>query len=256
MKKKLLMCAIVLLASAFGVSAEETILTVRVKARDAKFVGTSMGGARVVVRDTETGLVLAEGFTSGATGNTKVIMVEPHARGAVLSDEATAKFTAVLDLSEPTFVTIEARGPYAQRQAMVTVTTQLWLLPGKDISGDGIILELPGFVIDVMTPQTHERLKLENGNAEVSITANMIMMCGCPVTSGGLWDADQYDVEARILRNGIFEKSVSLKITEKTSTYLGQFEVKSAGVYEVVVQAYHAATGNTGVDRATVIVSE
>jgi len=36
---------------------------VRVLGKDSKFVGSSMGGARVILRDAETGEMLAQGVT-------------------------------------------------------------------------------------------------------------------------------------------------------------------------------------------------
>ncbi|MFQ5627958.1 MAG: hypothetical protein ACE5I1_04290 [bacterium] len=53
-----------------------------------------MGGALVVVRDSDTGQILAKGFTKGRTGNTKLIMYTTE-RGVALSDEATAKFDEI-----------------------------------------------------------------------------------------------------------------------------------------------------------------
>ena len=63
--------------------AAETRLVVRARARDGKFVGTSMGGVRVVLRDAQSGQVLASGVTSGSTGNTQTLMKQPQVRGGV-----------------------------------------------------------------------------------------------------------------------------------------------------------------------------
>ncbi len=57
--------------------AEPTEITIRVLSKDGKFVGTSMGGARVILRDADTGEILAQGVTAGGTGDTARIM---HAR--------------------------------------------------------------------------------------------------------------------------------------------------------------------------------
>ncbi|MGI9294983.1 MAG: hypothetical protein ACR2PS_13455, partial [Pseudomonadales bacterium] len=46
-----------------GARAEPTEISVHVLSRDAKFVGTSMGGARVVIENVQTGEVLAQGLT-------------------------------------------------------------------------------------------------------------------------------------------------------------------------------------------------
>jgi hypothetical protein len=162
--------------AAKGLKAVETKLVVRVKAKDAKFVGTSMGGALVIVKESESGEILAKGFTSGGTGNTTRIMKEPIKRGTDLSDGSAAKFEANIDLDEPTLVTIEAFAPYAQKQSMIRSSTQVWLIPGKNIVGDGVILEVSGFAVDLLSPQAHERIKLNGGQATVPLKANIVMM--------------------------------------------------------------------------------
>lgn len=168
-----LIWALLLATSAW---ATETRLVVRAKAKDAKFIGTSMGGALVIVRDSDTGEVLAKGLTAGTTGNTNTLMREPLERGKTLADEESAKFETSLDLDEPLFVTIEVSGPQAQRQSRVTSTTQVWLIPGKHLEGDGVIVELPGFSIDVLQPQAHQSFKLENGEAQIPTQLNLVMM--------------------------------------------------------------------------------
>ena len=88
--------------------AEPTEITVRVVSKDAKFIGTSVGSMRVILRDSQTGEILASGLTSGGTGDTKRIMHKDAGRRAILSDPSTAKFVATLDLSEPRLIEVEA----------------------------------------------------------------------------------------------------------------------------------------------------
>ena len=54
--------------------AEPTDIIIRVLAKDAKFIGMETGGAKVILRDADTGEILAQGVTSGGTGNTPKIM--------------------------------------------------------------------------------------------------------------------------------------------------------------------------------------
>ncbi|NNB84158.1 hypothetical protein [Corallococcus exiguus] len=235
--------------------AAETRLVVRARARDGKFIGTSMGGVRVVLRDGQTGQVLASGVTAGSTGNTQTLMKQPQVRGAPLADEASAKFTATLDLAEPRWVKVEVSGPLAQRQALATSTTQLWLLPGKHIEGDGLILELPGFVVDVLTPSAHEFVKLaKDKKLTLPLRANLILMCGCPTEPQGLWDSTRYELQATVKHNGKPLTQLPLKYAGKTSTFEAELSVQQQGAYEVTVTAYDPVTGNTGVDSTTFIV--
>ncbi|MFD1096482.1 hypothetical protein [Salegentibacter chungangensis] len=240
-----------LLSGTQPMSAQETTkVMVRAKAKDAKFIGSSIGGARILIRDAQSGEILAEGTTAGSTGDTKRIMKEPQKRGQDLSDENTAGFEAELELEEPVFVSVEAYAPNNKRQARVLSSTQLWLLPGKDISGDGIVLEVPGFVVDLLSPQTHERI---TSDKPIEIRANVVMMCGCPVTPGGIWDADQYEVNAMISSEGKQVREVPLKFADKTSTFSVETKLEP-GLYEIAVYAYDPETGNTGLDRTNIII--
>jgi len=156
--------------------ATETRVMVRARSKDAKFIGSSMGGALVVIRKADTGEVLASGLTSGGTGDTKRIMIEPLVRGAQIADAATAGFEAKLDLAEPTFVTIEVSGPMGQRQSVAKATVQIWLIPGRSVAGDGFVVEIPGFAVNVAAPRAHEVIALEGGKAKVPLVANVVMM--------------------------------------------------------------------------------
>lgn len=231
-------------------TSQETSVMIRAKAKDAKFIGSSIGGAKIIVRNNLTGEILAEGTTKGSTGNTEKIMKEDWKRRQDLSEENTAGFLAELDLEEPTFVTVEAYAPINKKQATVKSSTQLWLIPGKDILGDGIVLEIPGFVVDILSPQTHEALSSEEN---ITIKANIVMMCGCPVTEGGIWDASQYELNAKITGEDGTSSEVALTQTEKSSTFSAETKL-APGLYEVMVYAFDPKTGNAGVDKTNIIV--
>ena len=247
-KSGLLLCMIFIFP--MGILSQETEVMIRVQSKDAKFIGTSLGGARIIVKEEETGKILAEGVTQGSTGDTERIMNTPLTRGNRLSDESTAGFLAKLDIDKPVFVTIEATGPVSKKQAAVKTTTQQWIIPGKHIKGEGIILEIPGFVVDIISPQTHESI---GANTEIEITANVVMMCGCPVTEGGIWDAGKYEVKALITKEGNEEAEIALKVLAKPSTFQGIINL-SPGNYEITVYAFDSSTGNTGLDKTNIII--
>lgn len=238
-------------AITFQVTAQETSIMVRAKAKDAKFIGTSIGGAKVIIREAMTGEILAEGITSGSTGDTEKVMKEDWKRSAALSDEKTAGFNASLSINVPTFVSIEAYAPYNKKQATILSSTQLWVIPGKDITGDGVVLEIPGFVVDILSPQTHEQI---GASEKIQLKANVVMMCGCPVTKDGLWDANQYEVKAIIQTDGKTVKEVEMMQENKPSTFKGEVSLEK-GLYEVMIYAYDPVTGNTGLDKTNFIVN-
>ena len=233
--------------------AEPTEITVRVLSRDAKFIGSSMGGVQIILRDSETGEILARGITAGGTGNTSKIMHKDHGRRAQLADESAAKFTATLDLDAPRLIEVDAYGPLAQPQAAHRVVSSQWVVPGANLSGgDGWVLEMPGFVVDVLAPPAH--VKLPAGTTSVPINANVTMMCGCPIEPGGLWDANAYTVKAVVKRNGDPWKSLDLAYAGSPSQFAGTLAVDGPGVYDILVYAHDPANGNTGLDRSTFIV--
>lgn len=246
---KVLICVVVFFFG-LGLMAQETTVMVRVQSKDAKFIGSSIGGAQIVVRNASTGEILAEGLTSGSTGSTDKIMKEPRQRGKQLSDDQTAGFLAHLNIQEPLFVTIEAIAPVNKKQASVKSTTQLWVIPGKNITGDGVVLEVPGFVVDILSPQTHERIK---ANEEVKIKANVVMMCGCPISPGGIWNANDYEVTAIITKDDKESKTLKLNAEEKPSTFSTTTSL-APGNYEIVVFSFDPLTGNTGLDKTNIII--
>jgi hypothetical protein len=169
--------AIVAIMLSFDTSwGQQTKLIVRAKAKDAKFIGESFGGAVITVKNSVTGKVLAKGNTSGGTGDTTKIMQTPLVRGSSISDSNTAKFETSINIEEPTLVTIEAEAPYSIESSKIKVSTQVWLLPGKDIIGDGIILEVPGFSVSIKSPAKDSKVKLSGDKISVPIIVSVAMM--------------------------------------------------------------------------------
>ncbi len=235
--------------------SEATNITVRVISRDAKFIGNSMGGVKITLKDAQTGELLAEGKTQGGTGDTKRIMKQDLARGFALSTEDAAKYTVTLDLDEPRQIEATAFGPLAKQNSANRVSATQWVVPGKHLTGgDGWLLQMPGFVVEVLTPP--KDFKLEGGPGMVELKVNVTMMCGCTIESGGIWDADRYEVKALIKRNGRAAGSTTLAYTGAISQFTGTLNVEKPGTYEVVIYAHDPNNGNTGLDKVTFVVSK
>lgn len=234
--------------------AEPTEIVVRVLSKDAKFVGSSMGGVQVLLRDAETGEILAKGVTAGGTGDTKRLMNDDAGRRALLSDDSAAKFVATIDLQEPRLIEADIFGPLAQPQAAHRALASQWVVPGRHLNGgDGWVIELPGFAVDILSPPAHIKLAPDTG--QVSVEANVTMMCGCPIEPEGIWDANKYEVKALVKRDGKKVSTVDMGYAGQTSQFSGTIPVDAPGVYDVTVYAYDPQNGNTGVDRTTFIVN-
>ena len=235
--------------------AEPTAIDVRVISKGAKFVGTSMGGVEVIIRDNETGEILAHGKTAGTTGDTAKIMTEQAVPHAPVSTKDAAVFHSQVEIDEPRQIEVTARGPLAQPQAINTVSATQWIVPGKPITGgDAFLLELPGLIVDVLGPPAH--LKLPVSTKSVAVRANVCMMCGCPVKPEGLWDANRLEAAGIVYRDGKKLGRVPLEYAGQTSQFRGVVPVDGVGAYEVVVFAYDPANGNTGVDKTTFVIKE
>jgi hypothetical protein len=251
----MILSLMMVLAAANYAEAIPTQITVHVKSKDAKFIGGHMGGAVVTIRDVGSGRILAEGVASGDTGNTDRIMSLPIARGTVLSDEKSAKYTAVINIDEPTLVEVTAKGPLALPKSANQASVTQWVVPGKHIAtGDAWLIELPGFAVDIQAPSADTTLK--GAPQDVTIKARVMMMCGCPITPGGIWDANKIEVSALLYKNGKRTGLLTMQYAGTASQFLGTWKIKEPGAYKAIVYSYDPANGNTGVDSVTFTVEK
>lgn len=240
------LCAILLVSSAALAEPIETPVTIRVQAHDAKFIGTGVGEMNVVVEDAETGAFLASGRIGGDTGDTDRLIKNPITRGAPLTDGKTAAYVARLKLEHPTRVRIRLLGPLAQPDSAQELTVTTWVVPGRPIDGDGIVLKLPGLLV---TP-----LRQPISNNQLPLGANVTLMCGCPITRGGHWDAADYEVRALLERDGKVASDTTLAFTGETNRFAAAIAAPASGRYQITVWAHDSKTGNTGAARYTMDV--
>jgi hypothetical protein len=221
-------------------ASEPTRVDVHVVARDAKLVGSAVGGAQVTIRDAESGEVLAEGVHEGGTGDTGLIMGTRERNAHVFTTPGAAVYTAELALDAPRMVTVEATGPLDFPQARTTASTTLLVMPGEDVTGDGVVLELWGYIVEILgTPAASA------SGSELPVRARVRMLCSCPTQPGGLWDAPA--VRARLTApDGTVVAETALAYEGGNSTYGGSLAQPGTGEYELEVRAVSAETGNTG----------
>jgi hypothetical protein len=251
MKKFILALALMPIMT-FPAHADDTNISIAVKSKDALFVGEAVGGAYIIVRNRLNGDILAEGRTTGGSGDRAKIMAETTARDAVQFDDQSAHFSFSLDLYEPTPVTIEAAGPNAQEQARVEASTDYLIIPGKDYSkGNGIIVELPGFIVDVTSPPVNHKAKF-NADTAIPLQANIAKLCGCHIGKDSPWPPERYDVEAGIYRGDLFMAKVKMEKTDQPGIYGTNMKFQEAGTYRLVVTAFDPHTMEGGMDSTTI----
>ena len=238
---------------AAGAQAVPTPITVKVVAKSAKLVGDPAGGASVVIRDAMTGTVLASGTTQGSSGDTAALVERPIGRFTKWSTPGDAKFTAVIDLKEPRKITVEAGSPGAGAYGGSSASQTQWVLPGKSPNGvNGWVVELPGMMIDIDVPARHAEVPAASVAAPAHpIQANIVMMCGCPVSAGGLWDPAGWAVDFTVTRDAAPVQSGRLTYGGKPNLFTGSFDARAVGVYKIFVTAFDPVTGNAGVAETT-----
>jgi len=231
---------------------KETKVMIRAIARDAKVIGTHVGGAKITVRDTATGEILAQGMQQGGTGDTDVIMKKPHTRGMTVYNTPDASgFLAVLHLEKPTVVEISAEGPLGNAQATQRSSKTMLLVPGEDVLGEGILLEIHGFIITPLAPLPDAKIK---GGSPFEVRATVTMACGCPTEPDGLWDANKIHVVARLLRDGKVESEIPMTYAGVQNTFHVDVPVTPAGPLELQVLAMDPGSANFGMTREAIAI--
>ncbi len=189
----------------------------------------------------------------GSTGDTKRIMSTPWVRGERLADENTACYVAKLDLEEPKLVEIVIFAPYGQPQAMAKASVTTWVVPGKHIEGDGIVVDFPGLVVRVTEPTAHSFVGVPT---KIRLAASVTPMCGCPVDMKTFWPPEAYEVAAYLKKDGEIQEILPLVFCGKRNCFETEIFLENPGDYEFIVYAFDPKTGNTGVDKTTVVATK
>ncbi|KAK3938229.1 hypothetical protein QBC46DRAFT_390693 [Diplogelasinospora grovesii] len=182
----------------------------------------------------------------------------------------TSAFKTTLCLTSPTQIEVTAYGPLAARGSANTVSATTWVYPGKDLTaGNGILLEMPGLICQVINPPTHTVYNTGQTPSGALIIANVAMACGCPISdkkagqicpgdSGSQpWLQGNFEVSAVISSGSGNSTSVPLtwdSVTGVPGRFTATLPSFTAGTYQMAVCAQQKSTGNTGVELSTFMV--
>jgi hypothetical protein len=170
----ILLAGMAVLAFPSAAGGITTKVLVRVVSKDAKVIGSGVGGASVRIVNLETGETLAQGKQEGGTGETDRIMVQPRQRGkTVYGTPGAAFFLAEIPLDRATRVEIQVEAPLAYPQARQRGAKTLTLIPGRDIGGEGVIIELDGLIVNILNPVAGDVIKK---GEEVQVRAEVRML--------------------------------------------------------------------------------
>lgn len=118
------------------------------------------------------------------------------------------------------------------------------------MEGDGIVLELHGYVIDVLAPGDSAMTDgavaggVAPAGAPIPVRARVRMLCSCPTQPGGLWEVRE--VRARLARDGRRVAEIPLTYAGEASTYAGTLPLAATGEYLLEVLAASPETATFG----------
>ena len=231
---------------------QPTTVLVRVVAHRSLVLGHEVGGARVTITDVATGQLLASGLQQGDPGDQTQIMRTPHLMDEpVYSARSAAAFTTTLELTRPTLVEIAAEGPLAYPSALQRASTTVLLIPGHDLTNDGIVLHLYGYLVQVESPKPGEPLIAKE---DVMLRASVRTLSGALVRPHSDWDSRKIHIYAELLIGDRIVERLQMFYTGEKSRFEAPFFVPLSkdtpdGITLRVIAA-DVATGNFGAASA------
>ena len=193
-----------------------TDVMVRVVEHGAMVLGDEVGGARVTITDVATGRLLASGLQLGEPGDQNQIMRTPRLMEEPrYSSRPSGSFHATLHLDRPTLVEIAAQGPLSYPSAVQRASKTVLLIPGRDLTQDGIVLDLNGYIVQIENPPPGESLMAKD---DVKLKASVRMLSGAPVRPHGDWDSRKATIYGEVLiGDRVIERLQMLYAGEKSS---------------------------------------
>ena len=229
-----------------------TTVLVRVVAHRSLVLGHDVGGARVTITDVASGQLLASGLQQGEPGDQTQIMRTPHLMDEpVYSSRPAAAFSTTLELTRPMLVEITAEGPLAYPTALQRASTTVLLIPGHDLTNDGIVLHLYGYLVQVEHPKPGEPLIAKE---DVMLRASVRTLSGALVRPHSDWDSRKIHIYAELLIGDRIVERLQMFYAGEKSRFEAPFFVpisKDApdGITLRVIAA-DTATGNFGMGTA------
>ena len=230
-----------------------TRILVRVVAHGAMVLGREVGGARVTITDIETKQVLATGVQQGEAGDQNQIMRTPHLmEEPVYSARPAAAFTTTLELRKPTLVEITAEGPLAHPNSMQQTSQTVLLIPGHDLTNDGIVLHLYGYIVQIEHPKPGQALIAKD---DVTLRASVRTLSGTLVRPHGDWDSRKIRIYGEVLIGDRIIDRLQMFYSNETGTFDAPFFVPKPDEAPDGITLRMVATdlsmGNSGVGTAT-----
>lgn len=231
---------------------QTTTVLVRVVAHGAMVLGRDVGGARVTITDIASGRVLATGLQQGDAGDQNQIMRTPHMmEEPIYSSRPSAAFITTVELQKPTLVEISAEGPLAYPASLQKTSKTIVLIPGQNLAGDGIVLHLSGYLVQIEQPRSRDPLIAKD---DVKLRASIRTLSGSLVRPHGDWDSRKIRIYGEVLIGDRVIERLQMFYDEASRAFEAPFFVPPSkdvpdGITLRVI-ATDLSTGNSGMDQA------
>jgi hypothetical protein len=167
------------------------------------------------------------------------------------SSRPAAAFATTLDLLRPTLIEVSAEGPLAYPASAQRVAKTLWVVPGHDLTNDGIVLNLYGYIVQIEHPKAGESLIAKD---DVMLRASVRTLSGALVRPHGDWDSRKSHIYGELMIGDRVLERLQMFYSGEQANFEAPFFVPLPtdapdGITLRVVAA-DPASGNFGVGQA------
>ena len=235
---------------------KSTTILVRVVAHGAMVLGREVGGARITITDVDSKQILATGIQQGEAGDQNQIMRTPHVMAEPLySSRPSAAFSTTLELRKPTLVEVAAEGPLAHPHSLRRTAKTILLVPGQDLTGDGIVLHLYGYIVQIEQPKPGASLIARD---DVKLRASIRTLSGSPVRPYGDWDSRKLRIYGELMIGDRIVERLQMFYSHDTGSFDAPFFVppsrEAPNGMTLRVTAVDPSSGNIGAGEANYTV--
>ncbi|MFN0035797.1 MAG: hypothetical protein ACKVUS_12070 [Saprospiraceae bacterium] len=243
-----------------------TNILVRPAARGGKYLGPDAANAdnhsaSVSILNLKTGQRVAEAYvnTLGKDPGPANIMAPVSRAAPFPTDPNTVGVTLKVDITEPTDFRVSVFGPLSFPDQARLAQADITVLPGVDIGvnvyspnalmptfPEGLVIEVPGLCISNVAANWT--------GAQVSCSAKVTMMCGCPINDIANWPWPPTDFTIQLVTymqsGAVYKYTLGFDTNPNlVSSFIGQWP-NQAGSGDSAVQAWIFASepklGNQG----------
>ena len=144
-----------------------------------------------------------------------------------------------------------AEGPLAYPASSQRASTTVWLVPGQDMTSDGIVLHLYGYIVQIEHPPSGKPLIAKD---DVILRASVRTLSGALVRPHGDWDSRKIHIYGELMIGDRVLERLQMFYSGKRATFEAPFFVPlskdALDGFTLRVIAADPASGNFGIGQS------